>query len=134
MRLTYSFFPLPTLYLSLGLGVIGSVISEKCNEPVYTGPQNSSCEGCPVARTAAEIAAVNAEYDSRLYFNEEKRYLCTVDYPDYRDKCYHFWVIERYAIESERAELFAPGSPEREVADARAKIILQEVLQSDHEL
>lgn len=130
MQFTYSISLLPTLCL----GLIGSVSSEKCDGPIYTGPQNSFCEGCPVARTAAEVAAVNVEYDSRLYSNEEKRYLCTLDYPDYRDKCYHFWVIERYAIESERAELFAPGSPEREAADARAKIILQEVLQSDHEL
>ena len=136
MRFKFAINLLPILGFgfSLSLGLVRLVTSEKCDEPVYTGPESSDCEGCPVARTSEEVAAINVEYDSRLFLNERKRYLCTEDYPNYRDKCYHHWVMERYAIEYERAGLFAPGSPEREAADVRAKIILKEVMQWAHEL
>ena len=101
-----------------------------CDEPVLTLTDvNGPCEGCPTARTPEEVEAVNVEYDSRLFLNERNRYLCTEDYPSYRDKCYHYWVVGRYDIECGRANRFEPGSAERKAADARVKVVMQEVIQ-----
>ena len=119
-----------TYLLPFLLGILNQANARpKCSEPILkVSDVSGPCEGCPTASTPEEIDAVNAEYDSQLFLNEQNRYLCMEEYPAFRAKCYCHSVVERATIESGRAYRFEPGSAEREAADARVELIIQEIL------